>query len=374
MDIRKLSHLLIVIVLSGFLLIEGKQFFMPIIFAFMLALLMNPIHSFFQGKIRPNWLSIVVSFTVVIIPVLASLFLFGMQLKGALNEIPVVTERAGELINQGFNWLNDTFQLSKQDSIDFLIENLTSSIDKPVGVLTSGLSESTGFFANLLLTFLFAFFFLLYKRGLKNFIIQQTTDDRKSDIKEMVTGIQGVTQHYLYGLLMVILILGLLNSIGLLIIGIDYAFFWGFLAAFLAIIPYIGTALGGLMPFFYALATTGTLWQPLAVVGLFAVVQTIEGNFITPKIVGNSVQLNPFAAILSLIFGQMIWGIAGMILALPVLAIIKVVLDHINVTKPLGFLIGDSLSAKPNTFFEKWDKDQYRLSSMVSKKHKKPPG
>ncbi|MCB0662487.1 MAG: AI-2E family transporter [Saprospiraceae bacterium] len=368
MDIRKLSHLLIVIVLTGFLLIQGKQFVLPIVFAFMLALLMNPIHSYFQPRIKPNWLSIIVSFLVVIVPVLASFFLFGMQLKGALDEIPVVTERGGELINEAFGWLAEKFQLSKQDSIDFIVENLTSSIDKPVGVFASGLTESTGFFANLLLTFLFAFFFLLYKKGLKNFIVQQTEDHRKDNVQDMVTGIQHVTQQYLYGLLMVIIILGLLNSIGLMIIGVDYAFFWGFLAAFLAVIPYIGTIIGGLLPFLYTLATTDTTWQPLAVIGLFVVVQAIEGNLITPKIVGNSVKLNPFAAILSLIFGQIMYGIAGMILALPILAIIKVVLDHIDVTKPLGFLIGDELSEKPNAFFEKWDDNKYRLSSLISKK------
>ena len=112
------------------------------------------------------------------------------------------------------------------------------------------------------------------------------------------------------------LILGVLNSFGLWLIGIDYPVFWGFLGAFLAIIPYIGTAIGGLLPFLYALATTSTLWQPMAVIGWFVLVQQIEGNLITPKVLGSSVKVNPFAAIFALFFGGYLWGIPGLILAI----------------------------------------------------------
>jgi predicted PurR-regulated permease PerM len=357
-------------VLSGFLLIEGKQFFLPLVFAFLLALLLNPIQTWISGWVKPGWLAIILAFIVVIIPVLVSFFLFGLQLKGALDDFSLITERLGEFVNESFRWVNSKFQFSQKEGMDFITEKVTNSIDQPIEMFASGLSESTGFFANLLLTFLFAFFFLLYKRGLKNFILQQTRKDKKETIRDMVKGIQNVTQHYLYGLLMVIVIVGLMNSIGLLIIGIDYAFFWGFLASFLAIIPYVGTAIGGFLPFVYALATMDSTWQPLAVVGLFATVQTVEGNLITPKIVGNSVQVNPFAAILALLIGQLIWGIAGMILALPVLAIVKVILDHVEITKPIGFLVGDKLADNPETLLEKWDEDKYKISSHLSKKRK----
>jgi len=170
-------------------------------------------------------------------------------------------------------------------------------------------------------------------------------------------------------LLLVILILGVLNSLGLWLIGIRYAAFWGFLAACLAIIPYIGTTLGGFLPFIYALATTGTLWQPAAVVLLYSSVQTLEGNFITPNVVGNSVSINPLAAIIFLFIGGMIWGISGLILALPFVAVLKVVMEHITPLRPVSELLSSDLYSDSDKFLEEYDEEQYRISNYFSRRN-----
>ena len=151
-------------------------------------------------------------------------------------------------------------------------------------------------------------------------------------------------------------ILAVLNSIGLLIIGIKYAVFWGVLAALLSIIPYIGTTLGGTLPFLYAVATAGNWWQPLTVVALYAFIQQIEGNIITPKVVGNSVSINPMVALLAIILGGFIWGIAGIILAIPITGVVKILLDHNPRTRSFGFLLGTQMSAKEGIIDdESWD-------------------
>jgi predicted PurR-regulated permease PerM len=169
-------------------------------------------------------------------------------------------------------------------------------------------------------------------------------------------------------MLTVMLVLGVLNSAGLYFIGIKYALVWGFLGALLAIVPYVGTTIGGLLPFTYAIATTGTVWQPTAVVVLYATVQFVEGNVITPKIVGNSVKINALAAVVSLILGALLWGIPGVILAIPLLAMIRIILDHITSFKPVALLLSDDLYADSDKYLNEFNHPKYRLSSLLRKR------
>src|SRR5690606_7771915 len=111
-----------------------------------------------------------------------------------------------------------------------------------------------------------------------------------------------------------------------------------------AIIPYIGTTLGGMLPFLYAVATADNWWQPLTVVGMYVIIQQLEGNIITPKVVGSSVSINPLVALLAIIVGGFIWGVSGIILAIPIAGVIKIILDHNERTASIGFLLGNQMS------------------------------
>ncbi|MFK7773422.1 MAG: AI-2E family transporter, partial [Saprospiraceae bacterium] len=255
-----------------------------------------------------------------------------------------------------------------RESKEMIDENSSEMMQAPLGYIGTTLSISGTFLINLFLTFVYTFLLLLYRTSLKNFYIMQFGATIKDGAELVLERIQTVIQKYLYGLLLVIAILGILNSIGLMLIGIEYAIFWGFLAAFLAVIPYIGTALGGLLPFLYAFATCDNYWQPIAVIVLFAFVQIIEGNLITPKVVGSSIKINPLAAILALLVGGAIWGTSGLILALPFIAIIRIIFSQIDFLKPIGMLLSDGLSDNEDVFERKFDKERFRLFSFFKKK------
>jgi predicted PurR-regulated permease PerM len=136
-------------------------------------------------------------------------------------------------------------------------------------------------------------------------------------------------------------IVGVLNSIGLLLLGIDYPFFFGFLCAVLLLIPYIGIIIGSLLPALVAFATKDSNWYAVGVLLLFSVIQFIEGNFITPKITGSKISINAFVSILSIVVFGMLWGTSGMILALPLTASLKVLFDHSPKFHIYGFLLGE---------------------------------
>lgn len=363
-DLRKASHFLIILTLVGLLLFFAKTIILPLLFAVIFSLILDPICSFFQKYLRWRWLAILATFLAIFIPVSIGIFLFTYQLKGAVEDYSLITERLEVAINEGFAWINQYVPISRKKGLDYISENLTSIIDQPFDMISASISASTSFVSNFFLVLLYSFFFLYYKAGITSFLLQQSSKKHRESAANLLSQIKNITQDYLLGLGTVMLILGILNSVGLMVIGIDYAFFWGFLAAFLAVIPYIGTFIGGFLPFLYALAVTDTQWQPLAVIGLFVLVQTLEGNFITPKVVGDNISINPFTAILGLIIGGSLWGIAGMVLALPLLAIFKVVCDHVPALQPVGFLISNDLFDKPETFLKNWDSDKFRLFSL----------
>jgi hypothetical protein len=147
-------------------------------------------------------------------------------------------------------------------------------------------------------------------------------------------------------LFLVIIIVGILNSIGLLILGVPHAIFFGFLAGFLILIPYIGILIGSLFPALLSIVTMDSPWYAVGVIGVMSFVQFLEGNFITPNIVGSKVSVNPMAAIVALFLGGQLWGLSGLILALPVTAILKVILDTIPSLEPFGFLLGEPVQKR----------------------------
>ncbi len=144
-------------------------------------------------------------------------------------------------------------------------------------------------------------------------------------------------------MLSVIGILAILNTTGLFIIGLEHAIFFGVFASLLAVIPYIGIIIGSLPPLLYAFLLTDSLLNPLLVIAVFSIVQFLEGNFITPRIVGSKVSINPFVALIALIIGGQLWGIAGMILFVPLIGILRVIFEEIEELRPYGYLLGNTI-------------------------------
>ncbi|WP_332367723.1 AI-2E family transporter [Spirosoma telluris] len=158
------------------------------------------------------------------------------------------------------------------------------------------------------LVLLFTFFFLLYRDFFRSFFYKVFADEKRSVIDVVFQGIYTVVKDYLAGLVLVILIIGAMMTAGLFFLGVDYAVFFGFFGACLVLIPYFGISLGALLPAAYTLVTQDNPLKALAVIGLFLGVQMIEGNFITPYVVGSKVSINPLAAIVVLILWDNIWG------------------------------------------------------------------
>lgn len=370
-NLQRIAYFLVILTLSTYIIIIGKSLFVPVAFSALFAFLLLPACRMIERWIPNRPTAILLAMLAAMLPILVAIGLFSYQLTTVLQDMPSISGQLRNGVGHVFRLAQRYLALDSTSLEEWLRTNLTTILDTPLQLLGNSLTSSTALLAGVLLTFLFTFFALLYRTAFKNFALTQVSRQVREEAAHILEQVQHVAQEYLYGLLLVIVILGILNSIGLWAIGINHAIFWGFLGAFLAIIPYIGTTLGGIFPFIYALATTATFWQPAAVVLLYASVQSLEGNIITPKVVGSSVSINPMAAIFSLFAGGLIWGVSGLILALPLVAIMKVFMDHITPLQPFSELLSSGLSRRSDIFLEKYDKEEYRFINYFSERRRR---
>lgn len=195
------------------------------------------------------------------------------------------------------------------------------------------------FFADYLLTFIYIFFLLTYRHRFKVFLLKLFPKDKKDDVKKVIEKSATVTQHYLVGKIILIGFLAVIYSIGLGISGVNNFILISVLAAFLSLIPYIGNIIGFGMALAFGYLTSGETGVLIGIMITFAIAQFIESYVLEPYIVGDQVDLHPFFVIIAVIIGGAVWGVAGMVLSIPVLAIINIIFLNIGPLNPFGYLL-----------------------------------
>ncbi|WP_066510887.1 AI-2E family transporter [Rufibacter sp. DG15C] len=345
MELKLPSYFKYTVILLGlFLLLYFMQTFksilIPLSFAGLFALLLLPISTRLERQM-PRSMATLLSLILVILVVALMIYFFSMQIGNFTAELNDISAKLSILISKIQMFLFNKFGIKPTNRSEFIEKALGNISQTGTAFVGSTISLTTGALTVITLIPIYVFCMLYYRDHLRQFIFQFIAVSKRESILNTIDNIQQVVQSYISGLVIVIVIVSILNSIGLMIMGIEYAIFFGAFAAILTIIPYIGIMLGAALPALYVLVNTGSVTNMLIVVAIFAFVQFLEGNFITPNVVGSKVSINPFAAIIALIMGGEIWGAAGMILSIPLIAILKVLLDQYAPLKPFAFLLGD---------------------------------
>ncbi|MEJ8755406.1 AI-2E family transporter [Pontibacter sp. H259] len=341
-DYFKYTVIILGIILLIWLLQMFQSVLVPLSFAMLFALLLLPLIHDLEKKFRiPRPIAILLSIVLIVVVLGLVIWFLSVQLLSLTSELDTIGNNIGELIDKVQNFLYQKFGIIPSGKSE-LVRNAVGGLQElATTFLGNTISMTTGALAAFTIVPIFVFCLLYYRDHLQQFMFLFVSKDRRSSMMQTVSNIQSVVQSYISGLMIVIVIVSLLNSAGLLILGVKYAIFFGIFASILTIIPYIGIMIGALLPALFTLASTGHLIDALLVVVVFAFVQFLEGNFITPLIVGSRVSINPFAAIVALLVGGEIWGAAGMILSIPFIAMLKVVFDVYEPLKPIGFLLAD---------------------------------
>lgn len=343
------SVILIGLTLLFVLLSYGKFILMPLAFSALFAMLLTPISNRLEQWKLGRAASIIVSMVLVFILFSGILSLISWQFVQFAEELPEVTARLKQLNADILHFLDNTLGIAPDQQTDYLQKGVDNLIERSGQYVTGLVNTTTTMFTTLGLMPIFIFFMMYYKEMYQTFLNKIIERRSHSEVEAVVTKVQDVAQNYLVGLMTVVAILAVLNSIGLLIVGIEHAVFFGVFAGFMAIIPFIGIIIGSLPPLLYALFLTDSLLYPLGVIIVFVIVQFLEGNFISPRIIGSRVSINPFIALIALIIGGQLWGISGMILFVPLIGILRVVFEEIPALRPVGYLLGNRIEYDNNS-------------------------
>jgi predicted PurR-regulated permease PerM len=257
------------------------------------------------------------------------------QIIGLANDLPNLESKFYSFLEKAQATISAQLNMEIKEQNE-LAKDLAKGVSGFVGAF---LLSTTNTLSTLIQIPIYLFLFLIYREKFKQFFLSMLPNDNEEFAWKK--DIENVIQGYISGLLLVTLIIAALNTIGLLFLGIDHAIFFGILSGVLTIIPYVGIFIGALFPTLMALITKDSYWYAIGVVSVFTVVQFLEGNFITPRITGSKVSINALAAIIALLIGGQILGIAGMILAVPAIGILKILLSYSHRLKPFVILLGD---------------------------------
>ncbi|MFO7852472.1 MAG: AI-2E family transporter [Bacteroidota bacterium] len=329
-------------------IIEAKTFLFPLVLALLFAYLLYPVVHFLEKKGLPKALSILLSILAAIIIIGGIMLLFYSQLNKMFADFEKIKAQALSNIETLQYSLEDLFGMEDDGMKNILLERVMLFFSTEGSGLGRVFTATTGTLVKLFLMPVYVFLFLYFRTKLAYFILHVVKESQKAVAMNILRDIATVAERYMGGMTLVVLILCVINSTGLLLIGIDYAILLGIISAFVNFIPYFGTLMGGSIPFLFVLLTTDDpITNGVKVLILFILVQFTENNILTPNIVGGNVNVNPLFVIVGLVAGATIWGIAGMVVIVPVLAMARIAFINTERLKPFGYLIGPSRPDRP---------------------------
>jgi predicted PurR-regulated permease PerM len=327
--------LFVVVALTITMFILARDIVIPIIFAGLLAVVMLPLVQKLEQRRVPSSLAIFLVLLLTIVGFGLLIWLVVNQIVNLVADLPDLQVRFENYVDQLSRMARNNLNINRTEQNKIIGDGM-----KSVSAYLGDLIVSTSNTLSIVLQIpIYVFLFLIYRDKFRNFFLELLPGSSELSWK---ADVQRVIKGYVSGLMLVTLIIAALNSIGLLIVGIDHAIFFGILSGLLTIIPYVGIIIGAAFPVILALITKDSTWYALGVIIVFTIVQFLEGNFITPKITGSKVSINAFAAIIALLVGGKILGVAGMILAVPGIGVLKILLSHSPHLKPFVILLEDS--------------------------------
>lgn len=329
------------IILVSVLLYFGKTLFIPLSFAMLISFILYPICLWMEQKGIQKNIAIVISLCTVTFFFGAILYLLFSQILQFSNEWQTLELKLHESINQLSIFLTQQFGVNEEKQLDYIKNTINNSSSQIFPFLKSTFYSFSESLFYLIIIPIFSAIILSNRQLLVQALYHIFPPNKKEMIHEII--IETIHEYYKFikGMLVVYMIVGILNSIGLAIIGVPYPFLFGFTASILTFIPYVGIIASSLLPITVAWITFNSIWHPLGVIAIFSVVQVLEAYIIFPYAVGSRLKINTLAILVMIIIGGIIWGASGMILFIPFISIMKLIADRTETLKTLSVLLSD---------------------------------
>ena len=332
---KKSLHLIPVVLCAGIILYFGETLFVPLFFGLLIAIVLYPVCKWLENHGWKKSFAIAACLFIVTIVFFLLALLLIWQIKIFSKDAPVIIDKLNSFLQQVQNWMF-SHHMNTNDIRNNWAEEITGMIGNLVG---STLQTAANLLFMLFLIPVFAALFMYHRKVFVTSLRLMIPDKYHNKLQDILHQTIHTYFNYIKGMILVYVIVGVLNSIGLFALGVRNALAFGMICAVMTIIPYIGITVSALLPISVVWIETGNIWYPLGVIVVFAIVQYLEANIIFPTVVGVQLNVSTLAMLIAVILGGIIWGISGMILFIPFVAILKIISDNIEEWKPLNLLL-----------------------------------
>ncbi len=347
LSLLNIAALFIVIALSLYLIYVANNLITPLFFAFLFSILLLPLVGLLQKKLKfPRIIAIITSILAAGIVLLSILLFLGIEINLFTQQWPAIKSNVFLHLQNLQHWIEVHFNISYKNQQSYISQISERAVQEGTGLIGDVLGAFTGTFLNFILIPIYTFLLMLYQDLFLNAIQAFIKPLHHIKLNEILKSIKSAIQNYIVGLLIEMVVVAFLNAIGLWIIGVDYIILLAVITGILNIIPYIGIIIATFFSVIVTLSGSPEISDIMGVIIVNIIVQVIDNNFLVPKIIGSKVSINALFSMVGVIVGGALAGIAGMFLAIPALAILKVISDHVSALKPLGMLLGDIKKVK----------------------------
>ena len=337
----RLCAKLLMLFLIGWIAYLGKTIIVPIYFSVLLAILLLPVANFLERLKIPQGIADMAAVFTAVIVIGVLLYFLSIQISSFVSDMPSIKKHISEHYDALRDWVNHKFNVSFTQQTTFVrntTKQITSSSGAYVGQTFSSVTETV---VLTVMVGIYTFLILFYRHLIKKFLLAVFSEEHSPRVNEVLLETKSMVKNYMLGLLTEMVIIATINSIILLCLGIKYAIFLGVFIAILNLVPYVGIITGILFTVLVTLTTSSNMNDILWIVISLGIVHLVDSNVLMPRIVGSRVKINALCAITGVLFGASLMGIAGVFLALPTLAILKIIFDRVDELKPWGILLGD---------------------------------
>ena len=328
------------VIYGGVLLYFGRDILIPLSFAALVSFVLYPVCAWLERKGVGRVTAIILSVALIILLGLLIVALLLSQLVAFIDEWPSLLEQINGSFHDLRTFLVDVLGISVEQQENLVRQMSDQSGGSLLPIISRALSASAASGILLVLIPVYTVLILYYRRQWVHILYRMFPGETPEELRQMLRLTIQTYYSFIKGMALVYLIVGLLNSLGLWLLGIPHPFLFGFIASILTFIPYVGIIGGSLLPITMAWITYDSIWYPVGIVGIFAFVQYLEANVIFPLAVSSRLNVNTLVMLVAIFLGAILWGMAGMILFVPFVGIAKLIADHNPRWKTVSMILG----------------------------------
>ncbi|OLY91418.1 Predicted PurR-regulated permease PerM [Cnuella takakiae] len=349
----KAAAIFIILIAIVVILVYAKPFLVPVTFGALLAMVLLPITKWLQHKGVGHALAIILSMLVLVAFFALVIFFISWQVSDIASNASQLEQQLTSKYQQAQQFIAKKMGVPVEQQQQLLKKQQQSSSGQMGTMITGFLSGLGGFLTNTLLVLVYIFLFTYFRERIKGFIVRLVPKEQEGNAVDTVSSAQKVAQKYLGGLALMVAFLWVMYAIGFTIAGVKNAIFFAIICGLLEIVPFVGNLTGTALTLTMSLVQGGGMNIVIGILVTYGLVQFIQTYILEPLVVGAEVSINPLFTIIGLVAGELVWGIPGMILAIPLMGIAKIVCDHVEPLKPYSYLIGEDKKKGEESGFKK---------------------